>query len=191
MNLSIVAEADMTPSLDERIRAGLCACFPADVAAFRTTRAWHGSSPEFSVLLQEADRLIAHVGIVKRAIDVGSRPLLVAGVQNVFVLPERRGKNLSGLVLETAMAEARRRGCDCGLLFCVPPLESAYRRCRWRALGSARWSASRKAACCPFPARTLPCSIRCTSRTFPTARSIFAATIGRTDWQSVLGTGTD
>ncbi|MGA2031232.1 MAG: GNAT family N-acetyltransferase [Thermoguttaceae bacterium] len=135
MDLSIVAEADMTPSVDERIRAGLCACFPADAAVFSATRAWHGSGPEFSVLLQEADRLIAHAGIVRRAIDVGGRPLLAAGVQNVFVLPAYRGKNLADLVLHSAMAEARRRGCDCGLLFCVPALEPVYGRCRWRALG--------------------------------------------------------
>jgi GNAT superfamily N-acetyltransferase len=155
MDLSIVAEAAMTPSVDGRIRAGLCACFPADAAVFRTTRAWHGSIPEFSVLLQEADRLIAHAGIVKRAIDVGGRPLLAAGVQNVFVLPECRGKNLSDLVLETAMAEARRRGCDCGLLFCAPPLEAVYSRCRWRALGNRQVVRVEEGRLLPLPGKNI------------------------------------
>ena len=33
------------------------------------------------------------------------------------------------------MAEAGRRGFDCGLLFCVPPLAPIYARCGWRDLG--------------------------------------------------------
>ncbi len=111
--------------------------------------------PEFSVLLQEADRLIAHAGIVKRAIDVGGRPLLAAGVQNVFVLPGCRGKNLADLVLETAMAEARRRGCDCGLLFCVPSLETVYRRCHWRALGERQVVRVEEGRLLPLPGKNI------------------------------------
>ncbi len=33
------------------------------------------------------------------------------------------------------MLEARRRGFDCGVLFCVPELERLYARCGWQNLG--------------------------------------------------------
>ena len=135
MQLRLIDETEMPPRLDEQIRAGLCVCFPADVAVFRHTRAWHGSPPEFSAVLEDAGRVVAHAGVVKREITVAGAPLLVAGVQNVFVLPEHRGQGLSARVLQAAMAEAGCRGLDCGLLFCVPKLTPIYARCSWHDLG--------------------------------------------------------
>ena len=132
---TVVDEAEMPPGLDERIRTGLCDCFPADRPVFSQTRAWHGSPPRYSIVLEEAGRVLAHAGIVERTIAVGGSPLRVAGVQNVFVLPEFRGRGLSGRVLQAAMDEACRRGFDCGLLFCVPALERLYIAIGWQALG--------------------------------------------------------
>ena len=125
----------MPPRLDERIRAGLCIAFPPDVPVFRKTRAWHGSAPQYSVVVEDAARVAAHVGVVRRRIAVGGTPLGVAGVQNVFVLPEYRGKGLSRRVMRAAMTEAAHRGFDCGLLFCVPPLEKVYAPDGWQNLG--------------------------------------------------------
>jgi GNAT superfamily N-acetyltransferase len=79
--------------------------------------------------------VVAHTGVVDRTITVGGTPLRVAGVQNVFVLPEFRGQGLSAKVLQTAMAEAGRRVFDCGLLFCVPQLEKVYAPHGWQGLG--------------------------------------------------------
>ena len=135
MKMSVLDEARISPQTDAEIRAGLCACFPVDVPIFSQTRAWHGSGPEYSVVLEDADRVIAHVGLVRRTITVGETPLLVAGVQNVYVLPDCQGKGYSSRVLEEAMAEAGRRGFDCGLLFCRPSLAPVYTRCNWRDLG--------------------------------------------------------
>lgn len=128
-------ETQMSPEADARIRAGLSVCFPKDVEIFSRTRAWHGSAPEYSAVLEDADRIVAHAGVVRRSIAVGGRPVVVAGVQNVFVLPECRGKGLSGRVLNAAMAEAERRRFDCGLLFCVPALKRVYEGCGWEDLG--------------------------------------------------------
>ena len=133
--LSVIDEAEMSPSLDAAIREGLCLCFPADAAVFGQTRAWHGSRPEFSVVLREAERVVAHVGVVDRTIRVGETSLRVAGVQNVFVLPEHRGRGLSGQVLQAAMAQAAARHFEGGLLFCVPRLEKVYAACGWHGLG--------------------------------------------------------
>jgi aminoglycoside 2'-N-acetyltransferase I len=133
--LTVIDEAQMPAGLDERIRAALCTCFPADRAGFSRTRAWHGSPPLYSVVLEGAGRVLAHAGIVQRTITVDGAPLRVAGVQNVLVLPERRGQGLSGRVLQAAMDEARGRGFDCGLLFCVPALGPLYAGGGWQALG--------------------------------------------------------
>jgi GNAT superfamily N-acetyltransferase len=131
----LIDETGMPPLLDAAIRASLCDCFPADTAVFHQTRAWHGSKPSFTVLLEKQNRVIAHVGVVDRTIRAGDTPLRVAGVQNVFVLPGFRGQGLSSQVLRTAMAEAARRDFDGGLLFCVPQLEKVYAPHGWQGLG--------------------------------------------------------
>jgi GNAT superfamily N-acetyltransferase len=128
----------MDPATDGRIRDGLCACFPPDRPVFSRTRAWHGSAPSYSVLLEDGGRLVAHAGIVDRTVRVADASYRVAGVQNVFVLPPYRGRALSARVLTVAMEEAERRGMDCGLLFCVPALQGVYQRAGWRALGPRR-----------------------------------------------------
>ena len=135
MTLTIVEERQMDARLDAVIRQGLCTCFPADTDVFSQTRAWHGSAPAWSVLLFDEAELVAHVGLVDRAITIGGRPVRVAGVQNVFVLPTRRGQGLCDQVMLRAMDEASRREYDCGLLFCVPQLEKVYARCGWLGLG--------------------------------------------------------
>jgi GNAT superfamily N-acetyltransferase len=136
MTARIVNETEMPPALDARIREGLVACFPADAAVFCATRAWHGSAPAWSVVLEEPESgtVTAHCGIVARTVSAGAASLHVAGIQNVFVLPSQRGRGLCDIVMRAAMDEAAARGYDCGLLFCVPELEKVYARCGWLLL---------------------------------------------------------
>ena len=98
-------------------------------------RAWHGCAPAWSVVLEDASgNLLAHVGIVDRTVSVGRQSYRIGGVQNVFVLPQFRGRGLVDQVMAASMDEARRREFDCGLLFCVPELEKVYGRCGWKKL---------------------------------------------------------
>lgn len=136
MTLRVIPESEMEPATDRSIRDGLCACFPPDVAVFSKTRAWHGSAPLFSVVVEDDGAVVAHAGVVDRVVKVGEELLRVAGIQNVFVLPAGRGRGLCDRVMEAAMEEAARRGFDAGLLFCVPDLEKVYRRVGWRLLAT-------------------------------------------------------
>jgi predicted N-acetyltransferase YhbS len=136
MKVLLVDEAQMPRRLDEKIRAGMCLCFPSDVAVFSKTRAWHGSVPEYCVVLDQPNEVVAHVAIVNRTVTVGGMPLRVAGIQSVFVLPAYRGQGLSDQVLKAAMAEAACRKFDYGLLFCLPPLAKIYARCGWQEVGA-------------------------------------------------------
>lgn len=122
---------------DAEIRRGLVECFPNDAELFSRTRAWHGSAPAFSAVLERDRRVIAHVGVVERLVRVGDDLLAVAGVQNVFVLPRFRGQRLSDGLLNAAMVEAQRRGADAGLLFCSPELQRTYERVGWRRIDAS------------------------------------------------------
>ncbi|MDR0362034.1 MAG: GNAT family N-acetyltransferase [Planctomycetota bacterium] len=126
---------DMTAELDAAIRESLCLAMPGDAAAFSVSRAWHGSAPSYSAILQRHGRAVAHAGVVDRTIVAGRIPVRVAGVQNVFVLPEERGRGLSTPVMRAAMLEAGRRGFDLGLLFCLPELAKIYAPLGWTDLG--------------------------------------------------------
>lgn len=133
--VTILNEADIPAGVDVAIRESLCAAFPRDAGFFSRSRAWHGSQPAFSALLARDGRVIAHVGVVDRVIRVGGTPIRTAGLQNVFVLPEERGKRLSAPVLEAAAREARERGFDIGLLFRVPAVRKVYAPLGWRDVG--------------------------------------------------------
>jgi GNAT superfamily N-acetyltransferase len=52
--------------------------------------------PAWNVIVEDAGMVVAHVGIIDRVIKAGNRQLRIAGIQNVFVLPEYRGQGLSG-----------------------------------------------------------------------------------------------
>jgi len=134
MNARIVIESQMPPALDAAIRRGLCLSFPEQREHFGRRRDWHGSFPAWSAIVESGDEVLAHVGVTERTIDAGGRTLRVAGVLNVFVSPAWRGKGLADRVMSAAMDEARRRGFDAGLLFCVPALGPVYARGGWREL---------------------------------------------------------
>jgi predicted N-acetyltransferase YhbS len=129
--VKIVFEKDMDERIDKEIRRGLCECFPRDAEVFAKTRAWHGSSPAWSVCREEDDRITAHVGIVTRDVSAGHETLRVAGIQNVFVLTSHRGMGLCDMIMQAAMDMAKEMDYDCGLLFCVPELGKVYERCGW------------------------------------------------------------
>ena len=134
MTPRIVPEPSITSAEDAAIRAGLCLCFPPDREIFLQTRAWHGTRPTWSVLMDDEGRIVAHAAVVERQIQVGTERVCVAGVLNVFVLPECRGRGLFRQLMSATMDEARRRGLDFGLLFCTPEIGARYERLNWRLL---------------------------------------------------------
>lgn len=132
--LVLVPEENFPASLDTEVRRLLCETFPEEVTTFSATRAWNGCRPKYSVMLTKEERVIAHLGIVERAISVGGVAMRAAGVQNVCVHPSYRGRHLSAFLLEEAMSEAESRGFEVGLLFCIPELDPIYARSGWRRL---------------------------------------------------------
>jgi GNAT superfamily N-acetyltransferase len=138
MAVRVVEEAKITQAEDEAIRDGLCMCFPPDRPVFSLTRKWHGTGPAWSVIVEEGPVIAAHVGVVDRIVTAGPDTVRVAGIQNLFVLPDFRGRGLGRAVMERAMEEAGRRGFECGLLFCVPDLERLYVLCHWQLLPRER-----------------------------------------------------
>ena len=171
MQVRIVPESEVDEALDSAIRESLCECWPSYCDVFSKTRAWHGSEPAWSVVLEEAGRVIAHASVVERTIRVGEQPLSVAGIMSVMVVPDHRGCRLSEKVMQTAIAEAGSRDYDFGLLFCVPEIEKVYARVGWRALPDAEIvrvdEAGRE---CSLPGRNIAMYYPLKERRFPEGR---------------------
>jgi len=132
LSCELICESAMPPDVDRSIKALLCTCFPRDADAFRVSRHWHGSAPQYSVVLRDGPDIVGHVGVVVRPITCGGKPVVIAGVQNFAVAPPWRGRGLGPRLMAEAMTEARRRELDYGLLFCLPALEPYYAALGWR-----------------------------------------------------------
>jgi predicted N-acetyltransferase YhbS len=132
VELRRIDEAGMTLEMDAAIRHLLCACFPNDAAVFARVRAWHDCMPTYSQVASDAASVVGHVGVVIREITCGGERVTVAGVQSLAVAPEFRGAGLSRRLMSEAMDEAKRRGIEFGLLFCVPGLGRFYASLGWQ-----------------------------------------------------------
>ena len=164
--LQVVEESGMSPSLDEAIRESLCECFPASASTFAKTRAWHGSTPSYSLVHREGARVVGHVGVIVREIVAGGTPVTVAGIQSFAVIPNRRGTGLSRRLMEEAMVEAKRHEIPFGLLFCVPGLERFYISLGWRTL-FVRARMVFEGAETEIPAKNIAMALPLAARPFP------------------------
>ncbi len=136
-SIQVIDEANLGPDLDAAVRRLLCECFPADVAAFSTHRAWNDVHPAFSVLGWQGDNMVGHVGIIERRITCGGVPVGIAGIQSMAVASVWRKSGLSQRLMTAAMQEAQRRGTRFGLLFCLPRLEDFYGLLGWQRIERA------------------------------------------------------
>ena len=124
-------ESDITVELNTAIRQLLRACFPHRIEEYSHCRWFNNNTPDFTTIIADNNKVIAHVATIERMITVGAAAVRVAAVGNVGVGPQHRGKGLCDMAIKTAMAEAKRRGYDTGLLFCQKHVIDIYARNGW------------------------------------------------------------
>ena len=129
--ITILNESDITAELDTAIRQLLRACFPHRTEEYSHCRWLNNNTPDFTTIIADKNKVIAHVATIERMITVGTTVVRVAAVANVCVADEYRGKGLCSKVLKTAMAEAKCRNYDAGLLFCQQHVAGFYARNGW------------------------------------------------------------
>ena len=134
MTPRIINEPHIDRRTDQSIRHGLCICFPADVEFYSKTRGWNQYDPHITAVMERNNRVVAHAAAINKRIRVGGKTLRVAGIMNVFVIPEYREQGLATEVVRTALDEAERQGFDMGLLFCKSRLEQVYITTGWKRI---------------------------------------------------------
>lgn len=140
LQYSIVNNEDVTPELDQAIRDGLVVCFPHNAEPYSKKRAWH-SDPAWIVVARDSDGTVAgYMAAVERTVLVGpdTVPVRIAGLQGVFARPEWRKSGLTGHLMDIWFEEARKRGIEAGLLFCLHILDDKlYGKFGWTKAGNA------------------------------------------------------
>jgi predicted N-acetyltransferase YhbS len=178
--LTVIDEKDISEELDIAIRDGLVECFPPDAEYFSRQSWWH-SGPAWRVLaVDDDDRVIGHVAVVVRTVSAGPNRVSVrsAGIQSVFVRPEYRGKGLSDKIMAQAMAEAKRRQLDAGLLFCVPKYEPVYERMGWTRINANVLMRNEEGKAVPIPGENIAMVYPLNEKEFP----IGEIDLGGPDW---------
>ena len=132
MPIQIIAESQISSNLDAEIKQFLCTCFPKDQAVFSRTRAWNDNQPLWTFYMQEEDRIIGHLSFSDQYIRAGDKSFHVAGIQNVCVRSEYRGRGFSGQLSKAALLKARELQYDFGMLFTSQPLVKLYAAAGWQ-----------------------------------------------------------
>lgn len=120
----------------------------------------------------DGGRLVAMVGAHAFGQHFGGRPVPMAGVASVAVVPDRRGEGLAGELLAVAIRDARARGEGIASLF--PATTSLYRRAGFEVAGHFAWRkvAPERLLAAPRPegARVRPADL---SRDVPAIRGCY------------------
>jgi len=124
-------ESDITVELNTAIRQLLRACFPHRIEEYSHCRWFNNNTPDFTTIIADNNKVIAHVATIERMITVGAAAVRIAAVANVGVAPKYRGRGLCSKAIKAAMAEAKCRNYDAGLLFCQQHTAGLYARNGW------------------------------------------------------------
>ena len=164
----VVEEQAISPDLDRGIRETLVECFPHNTDHYSRTRDWH-CSPAWVVAANGPDGTVAaHCAMVEREVLVGgTQRVTVAGVQGFSVRPAWRKTGLSDRIMAIALAEARHRGIQAGLLFCLPSLERIYGRMGWRSAPFSVTMTDENGNPAPLPDKNIAMVIPLTIDVFP------------------------
>ncbi|MDR3181562.1 MAG: GNAT family N-acetyltransferase [Planctomycetaceae bacterium] len=133
MDITLAEEDDIDAGADAAIRDLLCRCFPEWSPVFQKRRTWHSSPPIFSLIASVNGDIAGHIAVVVRTITTTwNFRYNVASIQGVCISPEKRRSGLATQMMQTALAEIKRRGFVFAILFCKEPLVAFYSSQGWK-----------------------------------------------------------
>jgi len=119
--MTYLEDEDVTPELDEALRALLALCFTFEPFA---TQRFCNEMPSHRWLIYSGDQLIAHVATHDKSFRIGATTMTFCGVAEVCVHPDHRGQGLVGRLL--AAAETHHAACDFSILLGSPDVYTRY-----------------------------------------------------------------
>ncbi len=168
MQPRIIKEDEISEKLDAAIRKTLAICFPHRKDTYSKTYYSYDNKPVFSVVIENGGDCCAYVGVIDRTIKLGGKEYRVAGVQNICVLPEYRGRRLSDTVLKAEMQEAHTRRFDFGLLFTQKKIKRVYTRNGWIEIKNRKFIHTENGVNVGMPPESVKMYYPLTVKDFPT-----------------------
>jgi aminoglycoside 2'-N-acetyltransferase I len=128
VRLRHVATAELQPTEAEAVRSLLWSAFGTGEDAF-TEADWDHALGGVHVLADAAGRIVGHASVVTRALEAGAVPLRTGYVEAVAVAPDRQGRGVGRVIMESVNRLVR-AGFELGAL--GTGSQSFYERLGWR-----------------------------------------------------------
>lgn len=137
--MSVVAELDWSLSWEDDLSDDehrsyaefLRRCYPHSRADFGGARSWSNARPELRLVGHDGDRPVAHLGVLRRFLQVASTSIPVGDVGLVAVDPDRRGRGTGAVLLGRAAAVLHDLALPFGFLTCGERVVPFYEACGW------------------------------------------------------------
>lgn len=133
---SLAWEDDVTPEAHAALAGLLSRCFPRTPFA---DRSWSSGRPELRLIGRDGARIVAHLGVLRRFLQVDGSAQLVGDVGLVAVDPAAQGRGVGALLLERGAVALHELDVPFGFLTCGDRVEGFYARSGWvRVTGPTR-----------------------------------------------------
>lgn len=132
LGVRLVKEYHVSPAEDDAIKALLVATFPQHTELFSRTSFW-GTTPDYRLWLEDdAGRLVAHLSLARRTIDVDAVQVVIAGIGGVATHPDRQGTGIGRRLMDELRAVLTTTvPVAFGYLGCYPAVVGFYESVGW------------------------------------------------------------
>ncbi len=134
MRIDTTPVADLTPADHAELRALTAAVYTPDViAALPETRVTWAATTWSIRVRDDDDRLVSHVGMLTRAVEVDGMPTMIGGIGGVKTHPDARGRGYAAAAIRAATTFfTDDLGVAFALLVCLPPTIPYYEQLGWQ-----------------------------------------------------------
>jgi nodulation protein A len=124
-------EDDLVDAEHAALGTLLAACFPRSRTPFGPGRSWSSARPELRLVARLDGRPVAHLGVLRRFLQVGSVAQLVGDVGLVAVDPSVQGRRVGAALLGRCRTTLDGLGVPFGYLTCGEHVAGFYASGGW------------------------------------------------------------
>lgn len=128
---SLTWEDDVTPDGHAELALLFGRCYPRSRTPFAGGRSWSSGRPELRIVGRDGALVVAHVGILRRFLQVERRPQLVGDVGLVASDPAAQGRGIGAELMRRTAQALRELEMPFGFLTCGEHVAGFYTRAGW------------------------------------------------------------
>lgn len=117
MDVEMLAEHAIAPTVHAKIHTALAECFPG----FPEGRSYFKQIPHFRYLGWQDGELIAHMGVEHRVMNQSNNPVQIFGIVDLCVVESARSQGHAGRLIAELEALGRKSGIHAVMLFADDP----------------------------------------------------------------------